>query len=156
MHLGYRLALYLTLVLAAVNVAFLLYAAHMRSIPTHSIAIYASGALILAFGLWVQSKIARYLGAIFCFGCAAAVAWPIFVGDRIVMSLGLLWIISMGVLSLVIGCLLIFSKTFSKEFSFERTNQPRYKAHLRNGVIALLAIAAAVATVNDILHLASL
>jgi hypothetical protein len=72
------------------------------------------------------------------------------------MSLSLLWVVSMGVLSLVVGYSLVFSKTFSNEFSFERANQPRYKTRLRNGGVVLLAIAAAVTAMNDVLHLARL
>jgi hypothetical protein len=155
-YIGYRSALCLTLALAAVNGCFLLYAAYIRSSLTGSLAIYAGIALTLAFGLWVQSKIARYLGALLCWVSAAAVAWPIVSGNKPVLSIGLVWVISLGLLSVAIGYVLLFSKTFATEFSYERANQPRYKALLRNGVLVVLGIAAMIATAIDIVHLASM
>lgn len=155
-RLGYRSALFLACALACTHIAFLLYASYLGWSRFNAIAIYASAAAVIVVGLWVQSRIARYAGGIFCLISAAAAAWPAVSDGKPVLSLGLLWVISMGVISLVLGYLLLFSRTFASEFEHQRAIQPAYKGHLRTGVLLILGIAAAIATLIDILRLASL
>jgi hypothetical protein len=155
-YLGYRTALCLALALASINVAFFLYAYYLHWRRAGDTVIYASFAVVLLFGLWVHSRIARYAGGVIRLVSAAAAAWPIATGTKPVLSILLLWIFSMGVLSLLLGLALLFSKSFAAEFERQRVAQPVYKRHLRNGAILALAIAAAIATYNDLVHLFSL
>ena len=152
-YLGYRLALYLVFALAFINIAFLLYAHHFHWSRSGDITIYTLVVLTLWFGLWVHSRIARYAGGIIFLISAAAVVWPLASGTTPVFGTALLWMYSMGLLSLVLGCVLLFSRAFASEFERQRETQPPYKRHLRNGAIVILAIAIAIATYNDLVHL---
>jgi threonine/homoserine/homoserine lactone efflux protein len=83
----------------------------------------------------------------------ASAIWPLFSGDKIVWNIVLAWIFSMGVLSLIIACTLLFSKTSANEFAEEWEKQAGYKKALRSAFAILLLIAAMAATLNDIYNL---
>ena len=64
---GYRAALYLSAVLAVVNWSVFIYVQWYLPRLGHGSAVYAVGAMLVLVGLWLQSRIARYVGAAFYF-----------------------------------------------------------------------------------------
>jgi hypothetical protein len=152
-YFNYRLALCLALILATIDFAFFIYVSFYIPSQRGSMALHVAIAMTIAFGLWVQSKIARYLGAVLLLIFAASAIWLPFSDHKIVWNIVLAWTFSMGALSLIIAGILLFSKTFANEFADERKKQAGYKKVLRNAFAILLLIAAAAATLNDIYNL---
>jgi uncharacterized membrane-anchored protein len=64
-------------------------------------------------------------------------------------------IVTAAVMGLVAASILVLSKPFAREFRAERENRPVYKKLLLHAYTALIVIAAVVATVNDIVSIAS-
>jgi hypothetical protein len=60
------------------------------------------------------------------------------------------WIVTAAVLGLVAASTLVLSNSFAREFAAEREKRPAYKKLFLNVYIALIALATAVATWNDI------
>jgi hypothetical protein len=87
---------------------------------------------------------------------AGSLLWPVvssnFVLDR--LQLAALYIFLAGVNLLIAGILLL-SKQFATEWAKERDQQPKYKRYLRLAFIYGLIGAAVIATLNDIVNLAS-
>ena len=54
----------------------------------------------------------------------------------------------------LVSYVLLLSKRFKDEFLHEQKTQPKYKANLKKAFIAIAILAAAIATANDIYHLA--
>src|SRR5205807_1104054 len=97
-------------------------------------------AFAIVFGVWVQSNIIRYLGALWLIISAASVFWPLISIDRFVISMPAILFLIAGTISLVTSPILLFSKTFSAEFYRERKMQSRYKTFLWYAIlIAMLA-----------------
>jgi hypothetical protein len=145
---SYRSVLYLTSAIALIELIMIV----AFDVP-NSVVIRFLMALIIVFGIWVQSIIIRYLGAAWLTFAAASAFWPLFVADRIVVDVWLIALITTGVLSLVTAFILVFSKNFSAEFTHEREVQPKYKGHLRWILFAVIAGLAVVATLQDIWRL---
>ncbi|MBR1151097.1 hypothetical protein [Bradyrhizobium sp. JYMT SZCCT0428] len=153
---GYRTALYLSVLITVVHCSFFLYAQSYLPHLGNGVAIYALMAAMVSAGLWLLSKIARYMGVIFYLFSAGAAAFPLFgFGKSIVMNVGFLWGATMAILSLVAASILVFSKPFAREFAAELEKRPTYKKHLLNVFAVLIVFGAAVATFNDIVNLAS-
>ena len=74
---GYRAALYLSALIAVVNWSFFTYVQWYLPRFGDGAAIYAVGAVLVLVGLWLRSKIARYVGAAFYFLLAGVVAFNI-------------------------------------------------------------------------------
>jgi len=110
--------------------------------------------LVLAFGLLVQSKLARYTGAIYFALTAVAMVWPVFETGQYEWGVALAWIVAVTLLSAVNVYLLVFSRAFSGEFEALRAYDPNgYKRSLRIVFVALLGAGAAVVTVHDLYNL---
>jgi hypothetical protein len=151
---GYRAALYLSALIAVVNWSFFTYVQWYLPRFGDGAAIYAVGAVLVLVGLWLQSKIARYVGAAFYFLLAGVVAFNISgLGKQV--SVGLVWAVMAAVLSLAAGSILIFSKSFAREFAAEREKRPPYKNYLLHAFTLLIGLAIAAATLIDIVSLAS-
>jgi hypothetical protein len=116
-------------------------------------AIYALEALIILVGLWLLSRIARYVGAALYFLSGGAVAFALW-GIAKPMHVSLVWAVTMAVLSLVAASILIFSKSFAREFAAEREKRPVYKKILLNAFTVVIVFAVAAAALVDVVHFA--
>jgi|SRR4051794_10366130 len=153
---GYKSALYLSASIAVVHCCFFWYALNYWPNVSNRIAIYLVFAVAVCIGLWLASKMARYVGAALYLLSAVAAVLPLFDFEKkIVMSVGSLWVVTMGTLSLAAASILVFSKPFAREFAAELSKQPTYKKHLLNVFVVAIVLSAVVATLNDIVNLAS-
>jgi len=151
----YESALYLTLAIAVVgsfNIGYIYFYGYERA---SSMTIYVAAALATAFGLWVQSKFVRFVGAGWFLISTAVIFWPLFSSAKIVWSIGVVLFTAIGILSLAAAYILLLSKNFRTEFYAERDSQPPYKQTLRKAFVILLIIAASIATAFDIYNLAN-
>ena len=112
---GYRAALYLSGLIAALNLCFLLYVHRYLPSLGYDIAIYILAALIILLGLWLLSRIARYAGAAFYMLCAGSIVVTLW-GFAKPVSVALVWAVAMGMLSLAAALIQVFSKRFAREF----------------------------------------
>src|SRR5215207_2979393 len=94
---GYRTALYLSALIAAVNWSFLIYSRWYLPHPVND-AIYAVAAVVILIGLWLLSRIARYAGAAFYFLSAGVVAFALWDFAKPV-HIGVVWAAIMAVLT---------------------------------------------------------
>ena len=147
---GYRAALSLSAVIAAVNCSAFLYAQWYMPRLAEDTAVHAVAALVILLGLWLFSKIARYAGALFYFLSAAAAAFALwrFAGST---HVGTVWAVAMAVLGLAGAVILIFSKPFAREFAAERERRPAYKKYLLHAFTLVIVIAAGGAALIDAL-----
>jgi hypothetical protein len=153
---GYRTALYLSALIAVVHGSFYGYALTYLPSLANRVLIYVVIALAVYAGLWLLSKIVRYVGAAFYLFSAVAAALPWLGFDRkMMMTVGAVWGVTMGVLSLVAALILVFSKSFGKEFAAELEKRPVYKKHLLSAFAVLIVLAAVAETLNDIVNLAA-
>ena len=107
--------------------------------------------LLIVFGLWVQSNVVRYLGAVWLAFVGVAAGWQFYQGGGGPVAV-LAQIV--GVPCIVASAISVFSKTFSDEFACARQNQPRSKSALKRIVFGVLIAAAVAAAMNDIYRLA--
>lgn len=112
-------------------------------------------ALAILIGLWIQSDVARYLGAVWYLVLVASVFWPLFTLDKVNWNFVAILFLVSGALGLFVSYILLLSKQFTTEFRHERETQPKYKKHLGKIIIGVAALAALIATMNDIYHLAT-
>jgi hypothetical protein len=151
---GYRSALYLSALIAVVHGS---YFAHLLMHPSrylNGIEIYVAAAVAVFLGIWLLSQVARYAGVVFYLFSAGAVAVPLLRSLKtLVMSIGLLWSITMGVLSLGTALILVLSRSFAREFEAEREKRPTYKKHLLRALAILIVVWAVTATLIDIANL---
>ncbi len=153
---GYKSVLYLSAVIAVVHCSFFMYLIAYSSSIANRVAIYVVAALAILIGLWLLSKTARYVGALFYGLSAVAVAYPLLSSIKtVVIGVGTVWSVTMGVLSLATAFILILSKSFAKEFQAEREKRPIYKKYLLTAFTILIVLGAVAATLNDIVNLAS-
>jgi hypothetical protein len=146
---GYRTALYLSALIAAVNWSFLIYLRWYLPGIGNDIAIYAVAAVVVLIGLWLLSRIARYAGAAFYFFSAGVVAFTLWDFGKPV-HVGVVWAVIMAVLSLAAALILIFSKPFAIEFAAEREKRPPYKKYLLHAFTLVIVLAFAAAALIDI------
>ena len=147
---GYRTALYLSALIAAVSCSTFLYSRWYLPRLEDSVALHATAALVILAGLWLFSGIARYAGAVFYFltaGSAALAFWE-FAGP---VHVGAVWGAAIAVLGLAAAVILVFSKPFAREFAAERERRPAYKKHLLNVFTAVVVAAAGAAVLVDVL-----
>jgi hypothetical protein len=155
-HFGYRTVLYLSASIVVAHCSFLMYAQWYFPRSIDGIRFCALFATAVVVGLWLTSKIARYGGAVFYLFCTAAAAYGLSgVNRNTVISVGIVWGVTMGVLSFVTALLLIFSRSFAKEFGTEIEKRPTYKKRLLNAFTILIVTAFAIATSFDIVALVS-
>lgn len=109
-HFGYRTVLYLSASIVVAHCSFLMYAQWYFPRSIDGIRFCALFATAVLVGLWLTSKIARYGGAVFYLFCTAAAAYGLSgVNRNTVISVGIVWGVTMGVLSFVTA-LLPFSR----------------------------------------------
>lgn len=147
---GYRAALYLTALIAAVNCSAFLYSLWYLPRGDDSFAFHAIAALLILLGLWLFSRIARYAGAAFYFlsaGGAAFALWK-FSGEANVGAVGGT---AVAILGLAVAVILVFSKPFAREFAAERERRPVYKKYLLHTFTLVVVVAAAGAALIDVL-----
>jgi GYF domain 2 len=147
----YKTALYLTSAIALIEVNLFFYLApHNLKVSFGRVAI----APVVLFGLWIQSNVARYLGAIFFLILVASVILLLFTLDKVSLNIVTILVLVSGVLSLFVIYILLLSKQFATEFSYQQKGQPKYKNYLRRIFIVVVVLVVAIATANDIYHLA--
>jgi hypothetical protein len=150
---GYRAALYLSALLAVVNWSVFIYVQWYLPRLGAGSAIYAVGATLVLVGLWLQSRMARYVGAAFYFFSAGVAAFALWGGTQV--NAGVVWAATMAVLSLAAASILIFSKPFAIEFAAEREKRPPYKKYLLHAFTFVVVLAAARAILIDIVTLSN-
>jgi hypothetical protein len=145
---GYRTALYLSALIAAVNWSFLIYSRwyfpHLGNDP-----LYAVAAVVILIGLWLLSRIARYAGAAFYFLVVGVVAFTLWDFAKPV-NVVVVWAVTTAVLSLAAALILVFSKPFAREFAAEREKRPPYKKYLLHVFTFVVVLAVAAAMLIDI------
>lgn len=146
---GYRTALYLSALIAAVNWSFLIYLRWYLPHVGSDIAIYAVAAAVILIGLWLLSRIARYAGAASYFLSAGVVAFTLW-GFAKPVHVGVVWAVTMAVPSLAAALILVFSKPFAREFAAEREKRPPYKEYLLHAFTFVIVVAVAAAALIDI------
>jgi hypothetical protein len=99
--------LYLSALIAVVNWSFFIYAQWYLPHLGYGSAIYALAALIILVGLWLLSRIARYAGAAFYLLCAGGAAFTLW-GFAKPVHAGVVWVVTMAVLSLAAALILVF------------------------------------------------
>ena len=143
----YWFALYLTaaIALAELTVSTLV-AANLADVRTF--AYRAAAALAIAFGLWVHSHAARYLGALWFLISAWMMVWALVSRDNIVFSFALVCILVLIALCATTACTLLLSRQFAQAFRRRRETEPAYKRTLRAAahiaIIALIVVATAI------------
>ncbi len=115
----------------------------------NGIEIYAVAAVVILIGLWLLSRIARYAGAAIYFLSAGVVAFTLWDFAKPV-HVGVVWAVTMAVLSLAAALILVFSKPFAREFAAEREKRPPYKKYLLHAFTFVIVLAVAAATLIDI------
>jgi uncharacterized membrane-anchored protein len=111
--------------------------------------------VLVLVDLWLQSRMARYVGAAYYLFVAGATVYGLASLSRLIVNVGIVSIVTAAVLGLVAASILVLSKSFAREFAAERENRPAYKKFLLHAYTALIVIAVVVATVNDIVSIAS-
>ena len=150
---GYRAALYLSALIAIVHCSFSIYALWYLPRFAYGVEVYALAAVAVSVGLWLQSKIARYGGAVFYLFSAGAAAYSFFSATA-VMSVGAVWGVTMAALSVVAALAFVFSRPFAEQFAAERERRPAYKKYLLNTFAVVFVLVTVVATLHDIVRLA--
>jgi len=145
---GYRAALILSALIAVVNWSVFIYVQRYLPRLGDGSAIYAIGAVLVLAGLWLQSRIARYAGAAFYFFSAGVAAFALWGSTQV--NVGVVWATTMAVLSLAAASILIFSKSFAREFAAEREQRPSYKKYILHAYTFVIVLAVAAATLVDI------
>jgi hypothetical protein len=110
-------------------------------------------AICIPFGLWLQSKTARYLGAAWFALAACMVAWTFIANQKIVWSAPVIFVALFGVLSLLECVLLLFSREFADEFEKRRIHGPNFKQVLRRVFMLAVVAAAIIASLVDVYNL---
>jgi hypothetical protein len=156
---GYRAALYFSIALALTNLVgwgfILAKNPHLTTNATATAILIIP--FLISFGLWVQSVIVRSLGVFWMLFWAAALIWPVVSKISRLNSDPALTVFFLicAVLNLLTAALLILSKKFRTEFTYERKHLPKYKTYLTWSVFSALIGAALIATFIDIINLAS-
>jgi hypothetical protein len=109
--------------------------------------------LAVLFGLWVQSKATRYLGAVWFLVLVGLIVWPLFTTGNVIFSPALIPLVFWGALCLIVSYILAFSKTFAAEFLHQKEAQPAYKRTLAKAFIIIVILIVVILTLNDIYHL---
>ncbi len=154
--LGYRTALWLAIAIALSNLVV------WSAIAPKSAVTVCAVSLVILFGLWVQSNLIRYLGAVCMVVWAGVLIWPLVsFGARFINQPGqtmppipaLIFFPFSAVLNLLTAGLPLLSKKFATEFAYEREHQPKYKTHLKRAILTVVIVLMLIATLNDIINL---
>jgi hypothetical protein len=147
---GYREALYLSALIAAVNSGLFLYAQWYTPHLGYDSAIYAVAALIVLLGLWLSSRIARYAGATFYIFWTVVVVFTLWRLTKLVVNVVVVLFVAMAVLSLAAALIQVFSTRFAREFAAERKKRPSYKKYLLHAFTFVIILAVATGILIDI------
>jgi hypothetical protein len=160
---GYQTALWLAIANALINLVGwsaidFQYSHHL----TTQVITVCAVSLAIPIGLWLQSNLIRYLGAVWMVVWAGALIWPLvssgavpFVNRPEQTILLMIFFSCSALLNLLTAEILVFSEKFAKEFSGEREHQPRYKKYFKWSVLATVIVAMVTATVIDIINLST-
>ena len=146
----YKSALYLVAVIALIEfILFVDLASHnLKSATFLRVAI----TLLLLFGLWVQSDVARYLGAVWLLISVGTIIWPLLTVNKVIFSFATILVFVSGALNLLVSYILL-TKRFTTEFVHQQNTQPKYKGALKRAFIVVLILAVVFVTLNDVYHL---
>jgi len=146
----YKSALYLVAVIALIEfILFVDLASHnLKSATFLRVAI----TLLLLFGLWVQSDVARYLGAVWLLISVGTIIWPLLTVNKVIFSFPTILVFVSGALNLLVSYILL-TKRFTTEFVHQQNTQPKYKGALKRAFIVVLILAVVFVTLNDVYHL---
>jgi hypothetical protein len=128
---------------------------------THWVFIWALAATVItALGLLIRSNFIRWLGGVFMVIWAGALLWPLISGGMAQFSrpnslVFFSYYGFRGALSLLTAAILLLSKQFAYDFAKLREADSKYIIYSRRLLIWGLIAAAAIATFNDIVNLAS-
>jgi hypothetical protein len=128
----YNSALWITSLLTLTELVLFSYVASInfeRAVQAVAIRVFIPPAIL--FGIWLQSNIARYLGAIWLLISAGSVIWSLFSIEPVASIWWVIWAFAVVALSLVLTYILVFSKKFAEEFASLREKQPQYKRVLK-------------------------
>lgn len=159
---NYKTALYLSIVIALTTFAgWGLIVFRSPEFTMRSVTI-VSFPFVIAFGLWVQSKFARYIGAGWMVLMAGGYVWsvvspsttPLISRPTYFLVLALFFAMS-AILNLLTAWILLFSKQFATEFAYQKQHQPKYKTYLSKLFLAAIVGAMIVATLNDAINLST-
>jgi hypothetical protein len=109
--------------------------------------------LAIAFGLWVHSYVARYLGALWFLMSTGTIIWAL-VSQPLVFSFALVCILVLIGLNLSAAGVLLLSRPFADEFRHRRETEPRYKRTLRLAAHVAVIAMVVIATAMDVYRLA--
>ena len=118
--LNYRAALVLVSAVGLIEVITFLYVKPYNLESSNSLLIRSAIDFAVVFGIWVQSAVARYLGALWLLFVAASTFWPLAANSHLAASIPLFLFLIEGTISLVACVILIFSTTSAEEFSRKR------------------------------------
>ncbi len=148
----YKAAIWLAVALTVLQGAFALY--YMRNIPIDRWLLWVALGPVTIMGLWLLSAFLRYSAAAILLCWGAVMCWQLVSDFQKFSIIALFFFLAFIAIMLSLGALLLLSKPFSMEFTRQRASMPRYKIISRRVLHWTIVVVAAVATLNDIVHLA--
>jgi hypothetical protein len=154
----FRTAIHLSLVTAFVNlVGWSLISAQSSYLTTYIIKISAVP-FVIFWGLWVQSVFISALGVVWMLFWSAALLWPLVSSGGGSIGLAAFGLAAFFVISAALNLAtagILLTKKSRGEFAYERAHQSKYKTYFRRLVFGVVIAAMVVATVKDIVNIAS-
>jgi hypothetical protein len=133
---GYKSALCLSGLIALISCICLLSLAPQGNANLESHAVLT---VLVTLGLWLQSGVARYLGALYYLSAAGVGAFALVnVNNPVNLGIGVGLAATLMFLGLPLASILLLSKTFAREFAVERERRPAYKKILLYALTALI------------------
>jgi hypothetical protein len=150
----FKSTLGLVAAILVVELSLLLYLSSIN-VALSAGATYRAGiAIVMLFGLWLQSGAVRYLGALAFVAGLGTVTWAVLSRLHNVQNFWLVWLGVAGLLYLASLWILLLSRRFSMEFAYLRETQPAYKKVLRRLCDVVLIVAATAAALADVYQFA--
>ena len=149
----YRLSIGLCVALTLLQLAWALYFTSLRPNALGDVLPFALVGPALIVGLWFQSKFIRYVGGVLCLIWGPITLWTALSTLNRTPFLSRATFGGIGLLLLLIGGILLFSKSFANEFANLRASQSRAKSIVRTVLVIIIAIAAAIGIFQDTLAL---
>ena len=130
----YQTVLYLLLTVAVFHVIYWSILVVQRPDLITAAVTISVVALLILFGVWVQSVIVSFVGVMWVFVWAGTIVWLVVSSERFSVILVIL-----AALNLVAAGEML-TQGFRTEFAYERQHQPKYKLYLKR--VALGAVLA--------------
>jgi hypothetical protein len=143
----YRIAVYLAVILAFLQIAFLYLADISTGVEPM---LFATAALLI--GLWLHSNFIRYAAGVLFLIWAVGFIWAFWSFSTVRASLLFLFL-AMAVTFAPLSWLLLASRKFSAEFAKRRLENPPFKSRLRTVLLTVLAILTVVVVFLDTIAL---